>query len=265
MAASRHSMSHRTGFEPDGEEARLQRALVAGLVSCHYQPIVRLDTRRVVAVEALVRPQAADMATTSAAELIDTAEKSGQIDHVFSAVLADACALITRFDDLVPQVLINISAIQLGTGVVTEALRQVLDVSGVDNGRIGLEVTEKHPVDPAGAAGQELAGLVSAGYEIIADDFGSGYITPDALASLPFTGVKLDRSFTSRLESEDDAMGYASVLLEVANERSMFAVVEGIETEEQARIVQALGWEYGQGYHFARPMPATDLVEMLAA
>jgi diguanylate cyclase (GGDEF)-like protein/PAS domain S-box-containing protein len=250
-------------------EADLRRALVGDEIFVVYQPVVDLVTREVLGVEALARWRHPARGLVPPADFIPVAEESGLIDAVGNLVLRKACADFVgwrrELGPRAPQLLaVNLSRAQLKRQGMVQEMAALLDECGMQPQWLQLEVTESLAAqdEPVQATLRLLKGL---GLKLALDDFGTGYSSLACLHQLPVDTVKVDRSFVQHAESVE----YHRVLIEatvrVARTLGMTTVAEGIETEGQAALMQALHCSRGQGYLFSRPLEARALQRLLAA
>ena len=233
--------------------ADLRAAVPAGELQLHYQPILDLSTRAPAAVEALlrwVRPEGT-LAPGSFWHVVDRATAR----MIGAHVLDTACAQIAqwRAADLVPQVSVNVDPRELDAAWVA-GVYDALGRHGLPPEALTLELTETAQIDNRGAP-DLAAALVRRGVGIALDDAGTGFNALAAVADMPVTELKIDRRFVTRLgEPRTDALIRAFVAL--AGDIGMRTVAEGVETEQQAQLLDAHGVDRAQGFLFSRPMPA---------
>jgi diguanylate cyclase (GGDEF)-like protein len=245
--------------------AELREAIHGGQLFLLYQPIVALDDGRVTGAEALVRWAHPVHGTLAPDTFIPVAERTGLIvplgRWVIRAAFRQFAIWIARHGDDAPAVLnINISARDLrepGFAAVVGALLAEFELAGE---RITLEVTETMALE-AGQSVATLHQLRALGIRISLDDFGTGHSTLTLLHDCPVDEIKLDRSFTQ--SDVDGRVPVAAAVIHLAQALGLHAVAEGVETPEQAEQLLALGYLAAQGYHFARPMPADRLSEVI--
>ncbi|MFC4072075.1 putative bifunctional diguanylate cyclase/phosphodiesterase [Actinoplanes subglobosus] len=246
--------------------AALRRGLERGEFRLLYQPIVELPGGTVTGVEALIRWHPADQPVISPAEFIPVAEHSGLIIDLGAWILdqacADAAAWQQRHGSGGPRVNINVSARQLLDpdlpGLVADALHR----HGLTPDRITIEITET-AVFAGGAALETVRELRELGVGLALDDFGTGHSSLTLLRTCPVTTLKVDKSFIDDLNGTAEQEAIASSLSTIASTLGLRAVAEGVETRDQADRLHALGYRYAQGYYFARPIPASDIEELL--
>ena len=251
-------------------ETDLRRALSQDQFVMHYQPIVRLADERIVGFEALVRWQHPERGLIPPGDFIPVAEETGSILAIGERALAQALAQgndwAARQDVGCRLVLsVNLSARQIYDTRDVDRLPRTIPESGFDPGALRLEVTETSIIDRPEQAAQMLARFKLAGVSLSLDDFGTGYSSFSYLHRLPFDVLKIDRSFISRIGQGSRDLSIVRAIAGVAHDLGMEVVAEGIETAETATASRSVGIEYGQGYHFARPMPADAATRLLDA
>lgn len=245
-------------------EGELRDSLGRGRFVVHYQPIVHLIEERIVGFEALVRWDHPTRGLLGPDQFLAVAEDSGLIVHISREVTAQVCRTLVALPQI-PSVALNLSAVQLlQSGWSSALLRQARD-AGVDPHRLTVEITETAALDISQRTKAGLRTLRKCGVNVHVDDFGTGFSSIALLRELPVTGLKLDASFVRDLTTRKSAANaLAAGLAGLADGLGLTGVAEGIERADQARRLVALGWRYGQGYHFGRPqeIPAVtaDLV-----
>ncbi|MFC7532261.1 putative bifunctional diguanylate cyclase/phosphodiesterase [Actinoplanes sp. GCM10030250] len=246
--------------------AALRRGLENNEFRLLYQPIVELPGGAITGVEALVRWHPADGPVVSPAEFIPVAEHSGLIIDLGAWILDTACADAAGWQDrhgaAGPRVNINVSARQLLDpdlpGLVADALHRY----GLAPDRITIEITET-AVFAGGAALSTVRELRDLGVGVALDDFGTGHSSLTLLRTCPVTTLKVDKSFIDDLNGTAEQEAIATSLSTIASTLGLRAVAEGVETQEQAIRLHALGYRYAQGFYFARPAPANKIDEAL--
>jgi len=245
-------------------EDELRRAVSAGQMRIHYQPIVNILDGRIRGVEALVRWQHPERGLLPPAEFIGLAEHAGVIGDIGEWVLEQACLQVIRWQraDTPPlELSVNVSAHQLGSPTFADTVTAIIERAGFNPRHLVLEVTESAAVEDH-AIGQ-LAQLRDMGVRVALDDFGSGYSSLRHLRRLPVDILKLDRSFVSELNGTPAASAVAEAVLRLGDALRLQTVAEGVEHDAQARELTLLGCHTAQGYHFARPMPAEAVATLL--
>jgi len=246
--------------------------LQRGEFSLHYQPEIELATDRIVGAEALLRWQSPTRGSVPPARFIPIAESTGLILALGEFVLREAClqAAEWRRAGLVPDSFVtwvNVSAKQLTGGALETVVCAALEAVSLPPSMLGLEVTETAVVDD-GIAGEraraELERLHGLGVRIAIDDFGTGFSSLGQLRHFPIDMIKVDGSFVQGTVDDPKDAAITAHLVNLAHALGLVAVAEGIESEGQLDSLQDFGCDLGQGYLFARPMPAEQIKELLA-
>lgn len=251
-------------------ETDLRRALDRGEMRVFYQPIVSLTTGRITGMEALVRWQHARRGLLAPDLFIPAAEETGLIVPLGAWILAQACAQARAWQDRFPDyaarlsVSVNLSARQMGTSTSFLALVEAaLEDTGLPAHDLHLEATETSLMEADGAA-FVLAQLVARGIRIALDDFGTGYSSLSYLHRFPITHLKIDRSFVREMPFRGEEAAIVRAIVTMAQSLNIAVVAEGIETPDQLSVLRALGCDFGQGYLFAPPLPASEAHALLA-
>jgi diguanylate cyclase (GGDEF)-like protein/PAS domain S-box-containing protein len=250
---------HRLEIETD-----LRRALDRGELEVHYQPIVRLATARMVAVEALVRWNHPERGLMAPMEFIPVAEETGLILPLGAFVLDESCRQVAdwnrRYPDRPPMsVAVNLSARQMSAAHLSEMVAATLADSGLSPGLLSLEITESVLMEDVGASRTVLQSLKELGVRLGIDDFGTGYSSLLYLRRFPVDFLKVDRSFVSGLGSNSEDGAIVAGVVGLANALGVEAVAEGVEQAGHAEKLVAMGCEFAQGYLWSKPLPAPDL------
>jgi diguanylate cyclase (GGDEF)-like protein/PAS domain S-box-containing protein len=263
-SVGRYDPRTRSELEKKAEGSRLLRLALEGhQLLAYYQPIVDLHSGTIVAVEALARWDDPQRGLVEAKDFIPLAEELGLVGEISELVLGQAARAAVDWVELVPtlKVTVNVSPLQLrGSGLVPIVRRLVAE--GVDPAHMVLEITESALVEEAVACGPVLRELREAGFGLAIDDFGTGYSSLAYLKQLPATSIKVDQAFTAQLADRQD-ISIVMAILAIADTYGLNVVAEGIETAEQMEVLRSLGCQDGQGYHFARPMPAEEFSHLL--
>jgi len=239
-------------------EEDLRSAIEHDEFELHYQPIVELASRETVAYEALLRWRHPTRGLLLPGEFIEVAAASQLIVELGGLVLRHACRFLAQHPGREWRVFVNVSPVQLGrdlSGVVASEL----SAADVPASRLGLEITENGVLNAAGSSLAEMEQLREMGVEMLMDDFGTGYSALSSVLTTPITGIKLDHSFIAHLGDGGIADRIASTVADLVRNLDLQGVAEGIETEKQWSQALKHGWQYGQGYLFGRPAPATTL------
>jgi diguanylate cyclase (GGDEF)-like protein len=248
-------------------ESKLHRALEHEEFELHYQPKVDLDTRRLKGVEALIRWRSRELGLVPPERFIPLLEETGMIVEVGSWVLRRAIADRARWLEQplhAPRIAVNVSTVQLGRDDFVAALSHVLAPAAGGAG-IDIEVTESLIMADVEDNIEKLTQIRNLGVGIAIDDFGTGYSSLGYLAKLPVETLKIDRSFIAAMMDDPSAMTLVSTIISLAHALKLTAVAEGVESEEQAKILRLLRCEQMQGYLISKPLPFDDMTAWLTA
>ncbi|WP_164520276.1 EAL domain-containing protein [Specibacter cremeus] len=269
-AAKTAGKAHWCAFEPGMHhaltarvqlEADLRTALEAGQFAVHYQPICELASGRTRAVEALLRWQHPTLGPISPAEFIPLAEQTGLIVPIGAWVLAEACRQIARMPAVAGEITVsvNLSIRQLAEPGFIDIVTHALDQAGMPAHRLTLEVTESLLAGPDAAIAAQLRELRALGVKLAVDDFGTGHSSLGRLRNLPFTTLKIDKSFVDELTDTDTKDIIINAVVAMAHGMGLRVIAEGVETSAQLSQLRELGCDAVQGFLLNRPMPAADL------
>jgi len=248
-------------------ESALRQAVRNGDLELHYQPELHLPTRSIHGVEALVRWNHPDEGLLSAAEFVPIAEDSGLIVELGRWVFAEACRQLAEWQAAGrwPLMRVNVSAKQLNHPDVVDDLVAMIEASGADPGFLCLELTETAVMADADLSLEVLGKLAGLGLQLAIDDFGTGYSSLSYLKRLSMHVLKIDRSFVDGLGRSSDDVAIVAAIISLAQTLGLTVTAEGIESKAQLRVLMELGCEYGQGWLFAKAMPATEVTALLDA
>jgi diguanylate cyclase (GGDEF)-like protein/PAS domain S-box-containing protein len=247
--------------------ADLQQAILADQLRLQYQPIVALDSGDLLGVEALVRWQHPTLGHLSPPVFIPIAEASGLIVNLGEWVLRQACRQVRRWQQLTGperrlQLSVNLSPRQLDHPSLPRRVLHILAETGLSPSDLILEVTEDALVNDDRAV-PALTALRSHGIRIALDDFGTGYSSLRYLTNLPVDILKLDRCFVAELDGTREGSVVAEAVIRLSQALNLDTIAEGIENVAQATELTLLGCPLAQGYHFARPLDADALQQLL--
>jgi diguanylate cyclase (GGDEF)-like protein/PAS domain S-box-containing protein len=242
-------------------EIDLRHALERGELLLYYQPVVELSTGRLSGVESLLRWRHPVRGMVMPAEFVPLAEENGTIIQIGLWALERACYQVKAWQadpGITPAltVSVNLSARQFKHPDLVASVASILERTGVSPGSLKLEITETVGMEDAEQTTVMLNELRELGVSIALDDFGMGHSALSYLKRFPIDTIKLDRLFISGLGTDkgDGAIVQASIKL--AKDMGLKVTAEGVETRDQIQVLYSLGCDYGQGYFFARPMPA---------
>jgi diguanylate cyclase (GGDEF)-like protein len=244
-------------------EQDLRRAIENGELSLAFQPIVNPKSRRVTLVEALMRWQHPERGFISPGLFIPIAEASGLIGIMGTWALQTACHAAGSWPRDVG-VSVNLSAKQFRRDLdLVSIVRSCLQSSGIAPERLTLEITESMLIDDADFVIETLERLRAMGVRTALDDFGTGYSSLSYLEKLPLDKIKIDRSFTTTIDTSARSASMLRGITALARDLQLEVIVEGIETEEQLNALSLLSIDGVQGYVFSRPVDGITLLPLL--
>ena len=249
-------------------ETDLRRALERNQFRLHYQPVVSLDTGRIVAVEALLRWEHPERGLVPPGDFIHVAEEAGIISEISRWVLEQACRQCQTWrrehgDDAPESVWVNLSMRQLAEGGLARQVSEVLQSLRFEAKRLTLEVTENLLVENVDVSLRTLSELHELGVRVFMDDFGSGHSSLGFLDRLAIDGIKIDRSFIGHLGAGDRPLQLVRTIVALVRGLGFIPIAEGVETEEQLRLLRDMGCEFAQGFHFSRAVPPDGIAKLL--
>jgi len=253
-----------------GVEQRLRRAVEDDALVVHYQPIVEVDSERIVGAEALLRVQADDGVVLSPAEYLEAAESNGLITRIGSHVLQTTCAQVASWASLpgitTPlEVSVNVSPRQLADPELPSIVRRALQSTGVAAGQLALEITESLLVGHQATVDAGLSYLRTLGVHLGLDEFGAGQSSLGYLKRFPLDFVKIDRGLVAGLGRDEQDTAIVRATIELAHNLGLTVLAVGVETREQLEMLRLLGCDRAQGYLFAPALSPEAFVERLAA
>jgi diguanylate cyclase (GGDEF)-like protein/PAS domain S-box-containing protein len=263
--AMNRKLKHRVAVE-----ASLREALRLKQLDVHYQPFVNLITRKIVGLEALMRWSHPVHGMIPADQFIPVAEETGLIVPMGNFVLHRTLQTMSAWRKagipLVP-VSLNVAPAQLQRGELQSTISTLLKSHNLRPEMLQLEMTERAVFDshsPAGENRQDsLARLRDLGIKIAIDDFGTGYSSLSYLKNWRVDALKIDRSFVRDLVTDSSDLAIVSAIIAIARHLHIEVIAEGIEAYQQVEILRRLGCSVGQGFLFARPMPADEILKLL--
>ena len=253
-------------FDAEREEriaiaADLGRALRDGELELLYQPIFDSDQHSIVGAEALVRWMKNGKEVVPARVFIPIAEETGLIDDLGAWALRHACRDARAWTGI--YIAVNVSPAQLRNPNFEILVQRALAETGLQPSRLELEVTETYLISNPIQAGQSINAIRALGVRISLDDFGTGYSSIGYLRSFAFDKMKLDRSLVAGIATDQRAQRFLQATVALADSLGIGMVAEGVETEDEARLLKIAGCREFQGYHFAPAGPAGELTRML--
>ena len=249
-------------------ENDLRRALERGELRVRYQPIVALQSARIVGFEALVRWQHRQRGLVPPQEFIPLAEETGVIGVVGRFVLAEACRQMRVIQQLRPRgpglsLSVNVSGRQILQPDLVEQIGGVLQVTGLDPRLLQLELTESVLVENEAAAARCLHRLRQLGLKIAIDDFGTGYSSLSYLHRMPIDLLKIDASFVQTMATDEKNRRIVETILALGKNLGVEVIAEGVETAQQAQVLTRLGCCYVQGHLFSEAVDGDAAVRMV--
>jgi diguanylate cyclase (GGDEF)-like protein len=273
---------HQAALERLVLETDLRWALERGELELHYQPIVHLPTRCIVGAEALIRWRHPDRGLVQPASFIPLAEATGLIVPIGKWALNAACQQAADWQRVVStpddagalwhrstngaafKMGVNISVSQIQQPDMVAAVQAALDASGLPSPALTLEITESVMLRDSDATLGRLRELKALGLSLAVDDFGTGYSSLSYLQRFPIDVLKIDKAFVDSVASGSDDASLTRAIVALGDALGLLMVAEGIERAEQVDGLRFLGCSYGQGYYFARPVPAAEFTRLLS-
>jgi len=247
-------------------EADLRRALEREELRLHYQPQVSMTNGSVVGVEALLRWEHPEQGFVPPAVFIRLAEEIGIIDALGDWVLVEACRQLREFREQglnLPRIGINVSGLQLDAAF-TRRVEALLAEHALEPGQLDLGLSESVLQDEGTDTSACLHELGEMGVHLSIDDFGIACTPLYALGRYPLSEIKIDRRFSAECRDDEEGARLVGAIITMADKLGLRVVAEGVETEEQFRLLVGCGAKVMQGYLFGEPMPVEDLRPLLA-
>ena len=252
-------------------EQELRAAVAEGQLTLYYQPIVDLEKMSTAGFEALIRWNHPTRGMVSPVEFIPIAEDTNLIVEMGRWILFEGCAAMARMQpkevalgDKRHFMSINLSGKQLNDPGLGADIRQAASDAGVRPQQIKLEITESLLLENWESAVELLNGLREDGFRISVDDFGTGYSSLSYLNRFPVDTLKIDQSFVANMMKDAGTRKILRALGGLARDLGMDIIAEGIEEGEQASHLYSLGFEFGQGYFFSKPVPEEQAAQIVS-
>lgn len=261
--AMKHDATKRLNIEND-----LWHAIENDQLSMHYQPLVCLQTSRVVGFESLIRWTHPTYGPISPAEFIPIAEDNGAIEDIGRIALRKACRQLAQwqsmdasFKDL--QMNVNLSSRQMKSQFLVQEILAFISDAGIEPSDLKLEVTESAIMKNPNLGASVLSELRSHGVKVAIDDFGTGYSSLAYIHQLSPDAVKIDRSFIDKITTSSDKKTIVGAIIALADGLNLDVLAEGVEHVEQQKVLAEMGCQYGQGFLFSKPLAPDDLFELV--
>lgn len=241
----------------------LRRALDSYEFDIYYQPKFDIQAvpPKVVGAEALVRWRHPDLGIIPPEDFISLFERNGKIGAVDKYVWQEVGRQIARWREeygVTIPVSVNLSRVDVFDYSLESILESILRQNGLDHGALKLEVTESAYIENADQLIRSVESLRKAGFEVGMDDFGTGYSSLSMLSAMPIDALKMDSAFIQRVDHDEKDVQLVALILGIAENLKIPVVAEGVETEEQLKLLKELGCEMVQGFYFSRPLHPSD-------
>jgi len=249
-------------------ESRLRRAVERKEFVLHYQPKVELAGGRLTGVEALIRWNDPEQGLVSPGLFIPLLEETGMIADVGAWALRESASQYVDWKKAglePPRIAVNVSQVQLKRKDFVARVQEALACADRDSPGIDLEITESMVMEDVEANIGKLQAMRDLGMGIAIDDFGTGYSSLQYIARLPVTALKIDRAFLRHLTAVANDMSMVTTIISLARNLQLKVIAEGVETEEQAKLLRLVRCDEAQGYLYGKPVPAAEIENMLRA
>ena len=259
LEASKLAAIESTDSGPNFEE--LQWAINHEQLVLHYQPQFSLSTNSIIGVEALVRWQHPKLGLLYPERFILLAEQQGLIGDLSHWVVENAIKQRQQWHDEGLDILVsvNISSVDITSSTLLEHLTELLENNQLDPMMLMLEVTESALMDELVSSLEILTRLRLKGVGLSIDDFGTGYSSLSQLHRIPFTELKIDRSFVANINNDEEAKAIVKTCIILGHELNLQVVAEGVETQEQAKVLMSFGCDIAQGHFYSKPVIADEI------
>jgi len=254
-------VSNTCEFIPNAED--LQNAIDNDQLELHYQPQIKFKLNKLIGVEALVRWFHPEHGLIYPDKFVPLAEKTGLIEQLTEKVIDIAVgqSAIWKRQGLDIKISVNISSRNVTSLQLPEQLTSLVTHNQIDPSMLVLEVTESALMGELTTSLDILTRLRLKGFQLSIDDFGTGFSSLSQLHRVPFTELKIDRSFIANMSKEPESCAIVETCIMLGHKLNMEVVAEGIENHKTSKLLKQLGCDIGQGYHIAKPMNAVKLFE----
>ncbi len=244
----------------------LRRALERDEFILHYQPQIELANGALIGAEALLRWQHPDLGLVPPGRFIPVAEDSGLIVTIGEWVLREACRQAASWPECggaAVSVAVNLSAVQFKRGNLEKAVLDALEASGLDPARLELELTESILIQDTEEVLATVRQLKALGVKLSIDDFGTGYSSLSYLKRFDVDKLKIDQSFVRDMATDPEDEVIVRTIIQMAQSLDLRTIAEGVENERMLDNLKSFLCDEAQGFHIARPMPASDFVRFI--
>ncbi len=250
-------------------ETELRRAVEKNEFTVYYQPIISMKTNKIIGFEALVRWQHPTRGLIPPMEFMTAAEETGLILPIGQWVIREACRQLLEWQQRFPEyrdvtVSVNVSSKVFAQPEFYDVIEQILRETGLDAGKLRLEIVERMLIENPEPAAHLLKRLQDLNVRFDIDDFGTGYSALNYLRQFPINGLKIDRSFIKALAFSKNSAEIVKIIIALAHALNMDVIAEGIETTEQLEIFRTMKGEYAQGFFIFRPMDSKSVENLLS-
>ncbi len=248
-------------------EEGLRRAIEQDELTLHYQPVIDVRTGVVIGAEALLRWTHPSRGPIQPADFIAVAEDSGLIIPIGRWVMREACREARRWSDagLEPiTIAVNVSAVEFQDDGFLAEVVDILSETGLDPGRLEIELTESVLMKRVDATAEILQSLRERGVRVAVDDFGTGYSSLSYLRKFPVDALKIDQSFIRQITGDGQDTTLVTAVINMARSLQLRVVAEGVENAEELEFIRSHECHEAQGYLFSHPVPAAEFVALLA-
>lgn len=244
--------------------ADLQRAVEEGAFRLTYQPLVSLDSGRIIGFEALLRWDHPERGEISPAHFIPLAEQGELIREIDDWVLRESCRQLREWQGLFESrdplfISVNISPRELRYPDFVDRIRAAVEEAGIDGSNLQIEITENAFIEGQEEVRSQLEEVRSMGVRVCLDDFGTGYSSLSYLHRFPVGFIKIDRAFVARMSGGNGAGEIVRTILTLGENLGIEVLAEGVETREQFDALRRLSCHFGQGFLFSRPIPGPEV------
>lgn len=251
-------------------ENGLRHAIKNGELELYYQPVIEIKTKKIIGAEALLRWNHSELGLVMPDEMISIAEESGLIVPIGEWVMREACTQFIEWKTHHPKggeierIAINVSAIQFRQSNFVDKVISIVTETGISPSMVEIELTESMIIDKIDTVIEKMKRLRAFGINLSMDDFGTGYSSLAILKRLPFTTLKIDRSFVRDILSDTDDAVLVETILSMATIFNLDVIAEGVETIEQFEFLERHQCRYFQGYLCSKPVQVQRFAELLS-